>query len=300
MGSMSSDVTNMRAVLANGEFLNTSASENPEVFNAMRNGLGALGVVTKMTMQARNSYHLREDSWMMNIDDAFEQMDSLRDNNRHFEMFALPHADYMLALTLNEHEGELPEPKESTGDAYETFRTLAKVIDYVPFMRRFIVNAGASTVSPEDRTGRSHDILGNLRDMRFNEMEYSVPAEHGPACLKEILDMIKKENIDVIFPIEYRYIKGDDIWLSPFYQRDSASISCHNFHDRDYKKYFARCEAIFHKYDGRPHWGKVNTLTNQEFAGRYDRWDDFKKVRAELDPQGKFLNKYLKEALGVS
>src|SRR5690554_7128924 len=66
-------------------------------------------------------------------------------------------------------------------------------------------------------------------------MEYTVPAEYGPQCLREILHKIKKDNIPVIFPIEARYVKGDDFWLSPFYKRDGFAISCHNFHDKDYK-----------------------------------------------------------------
>ncbi|KGJ89205.1 D-arabinono-1,4-lactone oxidase [Thalassotalea sp. ND16A] len=74
-------------------------------------------------------------------------------------------------------------------------------------------------------------------------MEYSVPAEHGIACLRDILATIKKQNIPVIFPMEFRDIKADDIWLSPFYQRNS----CHNFHDKNYKKYFAAIEPKFKK-----------------------------------------------------
>ena len=130
-------------------------------------------------------------------------------------------------------------------------------------------------------------------------MEYTVPAEVGPQCLREILQTIKKENIPVVFPIEARYIKGDDVWLSPFYQRDGFSISCHNFHDKDYKKYFAAIEPIFWKYDGRPHWGKIHTLDAKEFAARYERFDDFRRVRAEMDPHGLFLNDHLRKVLGI-
>ena len=82
---------------------------------------------------------------------------------------------------------------------------MSKVIDTVPFLRSFIINTAASTVGEEQRTGRNYEIFGNLRDIRFNEMEYSVPAEHGVACLREILATIKKQNIDVIFPMEFSY-----------------------------------------------------------------------------------------------
>ncbi|KGJ88604.1 DUF3604 domain-containing protein [Colwellia psychrerythraea] len=209
--------------------------------------------------------------------------------------------DKVLAITLDEvSENELLAPKYSSGDAYETFKTLSKVVDAVPFLRSFIVNTGARTVEKEERTGKSFNIFGNLRDIRFNEMEYSVPAELGMACLREILDAIKKQNIDVIFPLEVRYIKADDIWLSPFYQRDSCAISCHNFHDKDYKKYFSIIEPIFWKYSGRPHWGKIHTLTAKDQRASYPMFDEFLRVRQAIDPKAIFTNSHINTVLGLS
>src|SRR5690554_7390209 len=69
---------------------------------------------------------------------------------------------------------------------------LSNVIDYMPFARRWLVNFGAGSVKPETRYGTSPEIFGNLRDIRFNEMEYTVPAEYGPQCLREILHKIKR------------------------------------------------------------------------------------------------------------
>ena len=131
-------------------------------------------------------------------------------------------------------------------------------------------------------------------------MEYSIPAEYGVACLREILATIKKLDIDVIFPMEYRYIKADNIWLSPFYQRDSCAISCHNFADKDYKKYFAAIEPIFWKYDGRPHWGKIHTLSANEQRARYPMFDQFLQIRQEMDPKNIFTNDHINNVLGLA
>ena len=298
LGSLSSLVNGMRLVTASGEVI--ECDKDSELFNAARSNLGVLGVVTQARMQLRKSYHIQETSWMMPLEEGLEQAESLRDSHRHFEMYALPHADYILGITLDEIEADAVEERTSeTGDAYETFKTISNVIDWLPFMRSFIINTAAQTVEKEVRGGRSFDVFSNLRDIRFNEMEYSIPAEHGPACLREILEAIKKNDIDVIFPLEYRYVKADDIWLSPFYQRDSCAISCHNFHDRDYKQYFAIIEPIFWKYEGRPHWGKIHTLNHAELMARFPRMGDFLKVREHLDPEGKFLNQSLKQAFGL-
>lgn len=302
LGSLSTQVKSLRIASAAGDIVECSAGSNSDLFHAAGNHLGALGVISKARLRTDKAYYLKEYSWMMTEEEGLERAQELRDAHRHYEMYALPHGDYMLGIAIDKIDpAAIPDvPAVESGDAYEAFRTLANLIDYLPFLRSWLVNFGAGGVEPETRYGASHEIFGNLRDIRFNEMEYTVPAEVGPQCLREILQTIKKHNIPVVFPIEARYIKGDDIWLSPFYRRDGFSISCHNFHDKDYKKYFAAIEPIFWKYDGRPHWGKIHTLSAAEFRARYERFDDFRRLRAELDPQGLFLNDHLRHVLGVS
>ena len=300
-GSMSSTVKKIRLVNGLGEEIICSENENSEIFNAARTNIGTLGAVTNLTIQAQENFYLKETSWMMDLEEGLAKAEQLRDEHRHFEMYALPHADYILGITLDKiPRSKLLTSTVNSGDAIKTFKTLSKVIDTLPYLKSFIINTGASTVEKEQRTGRNYEVLGNVRDVLFNEMEYSIPAEHGIACIREILATIKKLDINVIFPIEYRYIKADDIWLSPFYQRDSCAISCHNFHDKDYKKYFAAIEPIFWKYDGRPHWGKVHTLSAKEQRARYPKFDDFLNVRKEMDPKNIFTNNHINQVLGLS
>ncbi len=89
-------------------------------------------------------------------------------------------------------------------------------------------------------------------------------------------------------------MRADDIWLSPAYQRDSAYVAVHMYRGMPYRAYFQQIEAIFKRYDGRPHWGKMHTRTAEELAALYPRWQDFRRVRATLDPAGLFLNSYLR------
>ena len=107
-----------------------------------------------------------------------------------------------------------------------------------------------------------------------------------------IIATIRKHDVPVFFPLEFRYTKSDDCWLSPFYGRDSASISLHQYHKQDYRPYFNLIEPIFHKYKGRPHWGKLHSLTAPQLRALYPRFDDFLRIRAQADPQGRFLNNH--------
>lgn len=299
LGSMSSDVARIRLVTANGEVLECSRDQNVDLFNAARTSFGALGAVSQIVMRTREAYKLRERTWMMPLHEGLERAAQLRDQHRHFEMYALPHGDYIQGITLDETDAP-DSPADAVNNSEAEFRKAAKIIDALPFLRSLIINFAAGSVDPEERTGRSYRILGNVRTMRFNEMEYTVPAEHGPACLAEILETIRRDDIDVIFPLEYRYVQADDIWLSPFYQRPGCAISCHNFHDRDYQKYFAAIEPIFWKYQGRPHPGKIHTLEAKQLAALYPRWDDFLRIRRELDPKDRLLNDHLQRVFGAA
>lgn len=299
LGSLSSDVAQLRLVTAQGEILECSYERNTDLFNAARTSFGALGAVSQIVMRTRAAYKLRERTWMMPLQEGLDHAAKLRDEHRHFEMYALPHGDYIQGITLDETDAPDSAPGAVNNSEAE-FRKVAKLIDTLPFMRSLIINMAAGTVDPHERIGRSYRILGNVRSTRFNEMEYTVPAQHGPACLAEILATIERDDIDVIFPIEYRYVQADDVWLSPFYQRPGCSISCHNFHDRDYRKYFAAVEPIFWKYQGRPHPGKIHTLEAKQLAELYPRWNDFLRIRREIDPQGRLLNDHLHRVFGVA
>lgn len=298
LGSLSSDVTRIRLVTASGEVLECSRDRNEDLFNAACTSFGALGAVSQVGLRTREAYKLRERTWMMPLQEGLERAAQLRDQHRHFEMYALPHGDYIQGITLDETDA--PDSPTAVNSSEAEFRKVAKVIEALPLLRSLIINTAARNVDPEERTGRSYRIFGNVRNTRFNEMEYTVPAEQGPACLAEVLDTIRRNEIDVIFPIEYRYVRADDIWLSPFYRRPGCAISCHNFHDRDYKKYFAAVEPIFWKYQGRPHPGKIHTLEAQQLSQLYPRWNDFMRIRRELDPHGRFLNDHLQQVFGAA
>jgi FAD/FMN-containing dehydrogenase len=168
-----------------------------------------------------------------------------------------------------------------------------------PNERRPQINALAEQIEPTEAVDVSYRILANVRNNRFNEMEYSVPRERGGDCLREILNTIAERQIDVVFPLEYRYVQGDDLWLSMFGGGDRAAISIHRTAEADYRPYFDVIEPIFWKYGGRPHWGKVHSLGYAELNELYPRLEEFRILRAELDPHGRFLNDHLRKVFGV-
>jgi FAD/FMN-containing dehydrogenase len=146
-----------------------------------------------------------------------------------------------------------------------------------------------------DEVEYSHRIFATPRWVRFNEMEYNIPVEHARSVVEEVQECINRNQFAVHFPIECRFVHADDIWLSPAYQRESFYIAVHMYRGMPYKEYFRQVEEIFRRHQGRPHWGKLHTQNAHSLAELYPRWHDFRRVRARLDPQGVYLNDYLRQ-----
>jgi len=232
----------------------------------------------------------------------WNQLDGLINNNRHFEFFWFPYSEVAVCKTLNESDVVVPDPRsaeylrdrglKSAADA-RTFEVINEVLPYAPFLLRPAHRLFAGGMGSSNRVRWSHEILPSPRTTRFNEMEYAVPFAKGQETIKAIVAEIRKKNINTGFPIEYRTVAADDVWLSPFYERASATIAVHQYHRVDTSKLFDACEAIFRSVDGRPHWGKRHTRGRDELTKLYPRFEDFRAVRARLDPKGKFLNGHL-------
>jgi FAD/FMN-containing dehydrogenase len=214
-------------------------------------------------------------------------------------MFPLTHSDYALVLSIDETDEPIDNPPISPEEEAAFGNAMRAWMDIPPGERRPLINGLAEQIEPSVSVDASYRILSNVRSNRFNEMEYAVPREVGAACVREVLDTIAEREIDVVFPLEYRYVKGDDLWLSMDEGGDRAAISVHRTASEDYRPLFDAVEPIFWKYGGRPHWGKVHSLGHAELTGLYPQFEAFREIRAALDPEGRLLNDHLKKLFGA-
>ena len=300
IGSLSTFVEGMRLMTASGEALDVDAAKNPELFQAARVSLGSLGIVTETTLKARPLYKLKRRTWTAPVEEMLEQAPELWSKHRNFEFYYIPYSGMTIGI-INDltDEPETPEPVNEDDDGLRQLQQLQDWLGWSPSARRWVIQKILGGMEPEERVDYSHKTLSTERNVRFNEMEYHMPREAGPQALREVIETIEMNDVEVFFPIEFRTVAPDDIWLSPFYRRESCSIAVHRYHEEDYTPYFSLIEPIFRKHEGRPHWGKLNTLKAADFASLYPKWNDFLDVRAELDPEGKFLNPYLRDVFGV-
>ena len=191
--NLSASVEGLRLVLADGEVVQCSPTMEPELFEVARHSLGGVGLLVEVELGLRLAYRLHETQWFEHPDDVFGRIDQLVAATRHFEFFWDPQRDSCACKSLAEttdDPNELPEVKGQ-------------------------------------RIGWSHDIISSLRDNRHTEMEYSVPAEAGPACFAELRAMIHSEFTDLAWPIEYRTLRSDDLWIRTAGGRETVTISAH-------------------------------------------------------------------------
>lgn len=305
LGCLSTQLAGFRLATADGHVVACTEESDADLFKAGCVSLGTLGALTEVTLRCVPAYVLKEMGGRMPVSELFANIDDLISANRHFEFFWFPFADEVLVKFLNPtDEPPRPQrPRKSPPLEHYAMTAACELARVAPFLRgplqRFLTRqAGGRYMttgefSQKGKVRHAYQAFPSDRNVRFNEMEYAVPVEKGPDCVREVADYMRKQGGNFIFPIEYRTVRGDDLWLSPFHGRDSATIAVHQYAKQPYRRLFEGVEAIFRSYQGRPHWGKLHSLTARELAPLYPRWDDFQALRRRLDPEGLFLTPYL-------
>ncbi|MDX6610291.1 MAG: L-gulono,4-lactone dehydrogenase [Solirubrobacterales bacterium] len=302
--NISSQVVAMELVLADGSLRELTAEGDPELLRAARVSIGALGAIYSVTLRCTPAFTLHRIDSPHPREEVLDSFQDRADAHEHFELFTFPYADSALVLERNRTEGP-PRPRGRTAAflndivlenwALEAISAAGKAVPRaIPSLSRLAawLASGSTSVDRSDR------IFANERRVRFTEMEYGVPREHGPEAARRVIDWVRSNRYPVFFPIEMRVTAGDDALLSPSHERDTAYIAVHQYRGMEWRPYFEAVEAIMDEYGGRPHWGKRHFQTAATLVERYPRWADFQAARDELDPGHAFTNEYAERVLG--
>ncbi len=268
--NLSSQMVGARLMLASGDEHEISLERDPGELLGARVSLGALGVVTEITLECVPAFRLLERMWHLPFEQATAEMEERFQRHRHFELFYFPQRDRCALKTL--------DPTDRA---------------------RFRSSDWSSDQFRGERIDWSDRVFPSPRDTKFREIEFSVPRAAGPECLRELRRLMRTHHADVAWPLEYREVAADDAWLSPAHGRDVVAISAHQGAELPHEAFFANVERVFRSFGGRPHWGKIHSLTATELAPLYPRFGDFVALVRRLDPEGRFRNPYLRELLGV-
>ena len=290
-GNLATAVNALEIVIANGDVIHLSREKDGEKFLAAVVGLGALGVITKVTLDIQPTFMMRQNVYL-NL--------PLPQLKEHFEKIVS--AGYSVSLftdwqseSINEVWIKSREDDANNSSMPEFFGAKAATKNMHPI----------AELSPENCTeqmgvpGPWYERLPHFK-MGFTpssgkelQAEYFVQIHNAVDAFLAI-QRLGKQIGPHLFISEIRTIAADDLWMSPCRKQTSATI--HFTWKQDWpavSKLLPLIEKELAPFKARPHWGKLFTISPKVLASRYEKLEDFKNMITTYDPHGKFRNDFL-------
>ena len=306
-GGISDQVRALQLVLADGSVVECSATQDADLFEAARVGLGAFGVVTAVTLQCEPLFGLHALEAPLPLEEVLDDLDALVEANDHFEFYWFPHTARALTKRNNRVPAGAPlEPLSRTRSYVEdellsnrVFEVVNRVAAVAPRTTRALNAVSARALGTRSFSDVSYRVFASSRQVRFRESEWAVPRAGLADVLREINAWIEASGEHLPFPVEVRFGAADVPWLSTAHGRETAWVAVHQYHRLDHRRYFDAVQAIATSVGGRPHWGKLHTLDAERLRALYPRFDDAMAVRRRVDPSGVFGNPYLERVFAT-
>lgn len=312
LGGLATQAIALRIVDAHGEIRFCTATENSELFHAARVSVGALGIITSVTIRVVPQFKLKMTSTPISFTQLLEDLPALLEKHDRLQWHMLPYTDY-----------------DSPASAAMVVR------EEVPFSTPITPPGPEGGCWGNNKTNPCTDLsyktlTDNLEHYNartlYTEMEMFVPLDVHIEAIKEFVawmetDEVKSQhNPDVYIQLMLRYVASDDILLSPSGGRPTAVMSFiaqggenNPPNQADFELFARGMQAVAEKsaFQGRVHWGKVNYLSDSkapaqtqstpeylEQAYGKENWQRFRQMRDKMDPHRMFQNEYLRERLG--
>ncbi|KAI7881637.1 L-gulonolactone/D-arabinono-1,4-lactone oxidase [Lichtheimia hyalospora FSU 10163] len=266
-GCLSTMVMDMTLVTANGDIVRCSSTENSDLFVAAQCSLGALGVITRVSLQVEPAFHLEAIQKPYKFDNVLNDWDAVIHSAEHVRVWWMPHTNDCVVWRANRTN----KPKKlmppnwilERGIGVHAYQFMLNVARYktsiIPSITRFMFDTIHSR--PLHVIDDSYKVFNF--DCLFPQYvnEWAIPWDNAPQALRDLDTFIKTSNLKVHFPVEIRFVDEDDIWLSPCYKTKMCYIGVIMYRPYGnpvpYKKYWKAYEDIMRSNGGRPHWAKV-------------------------------------------
>ncbi|PRQ04366.1 L-gulono-1,4-lactone dehydrogenase [Enhygromyxa salina] len=300
-GNIPSFVIGLRLVTGTGELV--VIDEEHPLLNAARVGLGALGIITEVTIRVGPAFQLCETTEVLDFASALANMQAIARSAEYVKLWWLPHTSEVIVFRC--------ERTSEPGEVSRLLRWVDRVIvnmllfGLVLWLGRHwpgLIPAANGLVArtylkPRCTVGRSDQILSLAMPPRHRETEYALPLDRAAEALSRTRALIESSGVRVNFITEVRFVKADDGWMSPASERDSCQLGAYMAQAPGIDGYFAGFEEQMKQLGGRPHWGKEFRASAKELREMYPRADAWAQKVRELDPDGVFRNPFLDRVL---
>ncbi|GAA1910899.1 D-arabinono-1,4-lactone oxidase [Nocardioides lentus] len=306
LAGLATQVVGLRLVTGDGTVLRATPDHHADVLDHARLGLGALGVLTAVTLAVEPAFRLSAVEEVVGWDTMLGGMAERLAAHDHVDTYWFPGTDRCL-LRISDRVpagGPDPSPVPSARErlvadellAYGALGVATALTARVPRLAGPVNRVVGRLAGGRAYTDTSHRVLTSTRRVRFREMEHGVPMAAAAEALAAVRAIADRHRVG--FPVEVRSAGAEDVPLSPAYGRETCYVAVHVHRSVDHAPYFAEVETALAALDGRPHWGKVHRRQAADLAPAYPRFADFLALRDRLDPQRMFANAYLRRVLG--
>lgn len=304
---LSTFIEEMRLVDGAGRIRKLSRNQEPELFSVARVHLGCLGVVTEITFKCTDAFDLEERREIVPFDRALADLEGYLAENDYVKLWWLPYTDVIQVYLFNRTDEKRTRPRpnelmDEWGLSTYSFSALLLLTRTVPVLTPTVLRSLQNLYfTPRRRVNRSTKLfnIGKMIPIH-NESEYAIPLEKAAKAIDRTARIVRNSAPEyrVNFPLEVRFVPGDDIPMSPATGRDSCYVGAHVASSQWTEPYHRDFEELMREYDGRPHWGKLFSRTPRDFAKLYPHYQQFDTLRRECDPKGIFQNVFAEKVFG--
>jgi FAD/FMN-containing dehydrogenase len=298
LGAISTQVVGVRLVTGNGD-VHTIAESDARDLAAARINLGALGIITEVTLATIPDHQLEYSAYLTTLDEVLNEIDALNAENDRVVLWWLlmpiARRDTVVLITKNSvggPRGVLARARVASGAGAQP-RRLPKGEKELRELSREAPVRGFTRIR---HVVQNYDeaLTIPLLPVYHRECEYAIPVEKTVAALKAMREVLEEGDFSLTLPVEVRFVAQDDILLSPCNAGPVGYIGASTMHNST--EVFERFEPLMRSLGGRPHWGKNFTLTQADVAAMYPgTYDAFRATRDQFDPKRVFANSMLKE-----
>ncbi|KAI3641823.1 hypothetical protein MIR68_000092 [Amoeboaphelidium protococcarum] len=340
-GILASSVIEMTLIKADCSVITLSLSQNPSIFKAALCGLGCLGIISTVTLKVVPAFNLVISHHTMSFDCMIEQWQVLVNSADHVRFWWFPYTDRvvcwraMRSNDIDQAQRQSAQKQLQNQSSWMKDKFYGKfVLESLLYCTRFVpsllpvLNEASFNYQFKQRYDkmepdsdlklsmikRNLSIHKSFQGFNFDCLfpqhvtewcvEWKSAAPKALVDLKASIDRDPQcKQIQAHFPVEIRFVKGDDIHLSPAYGTEGV---CYigiivfkpfgvDFVDR--KVFWQEYESIMQRYNGRPHWAKQHQLTPSDLNVLYPKFEEFCALRKQMDPDGRFVNNYIQRHL---
>lgn len=305
-GILATSVVSLELMTASGQVIYCSREKNKEIFLAALCGLGAVGIILSLTWQCEKAFNLQETTKPLMLEEMLENLESSLLASDHFKFHWYPHTGYVKCYEVNRTTKLIDDSPSWFWDyavGFYTYELVLWLSSFVPSSLQYVNWAYFKLFhyKPHSRVNQSHKVFNFNCLFKQYVTEWAIPQDKTVYVLRKLQSWLNESGFHAHAPAEVRFVKRDDIYLSPCYEQDTCFINIISF--RPYEKslphesFWEYYENLMLSVGGKPHWAKAHKLTSSDIEKLYPKIHKFREVCQKLDPQGMFRNNYVNKVI---